>query len=87
MSSNHSRPPTALLVLPFAFLMGCNGNVDIAGPGGATEGKPVGLVHMACAREGRETLHEARVFDGDRAAVRSATVRAALAMLLAMARG
>ena len=59
----------------------------IAGPGGATEGKPVGLVHMACAREGRETLHEARVFDGDRAAVRSATVRAALAMLLAMARG
>jgi nicotinamide-nucleotide amidase len=57
----------------------------IAGPGGATENKPVGLVHMACARDGRETVHLARVFDGDRAAVRAATVRAALGLLKAMA--
>ncbi len=57
----------------------------IAGPGGATPTKPVGLVHMACARKGRETLHERRVFRGGRAAVREATVVAALDMVLRQA--
>lgn len=55
----------------------------IAGPGGATETKPVGLVHLATARKGRETRHERRVFDGDRATVRLATVDVALEMLKA----
>ena len=54
----------------------------IAGPGGGSEGKPVGLVHMACARSGAETIHERHVFDGDRNAVRSATVKAALELVL-----
>jgi len=54
----------------------------IAGPGGGTEAKPVGLVHLAAARTGAEPLHERRVFDGDRSAVRTATVEAALSLLL-----
>ena len=50
----------------------------IAGPGGATPGKPVGLVHLAAARRGTPTLHRAEVFAGDRTEVRCATVEAAL---------
>ena len=52
----------------------------IAGPGGATPGKPVGLVHMAAARRGGRTIHLARVFPGDRAEVRAATVDAVLGL-------
>lgn len=54
----------------------------IAGPGGGTVSKPVGLVHIACARRESWTVHERHVFAGDRAAVRAATVEAALALLL-----
>jgi nicotinamide-nucleotide amidase len=50
----------------------------IAGPGGGTATKPVGLVHLACARRDRDTLHERRIFTGDRGAVRMAAVKAAL---------
>ncbi len=57
----------------------------IAGPGGATATKPVGLVHLACARRGQATVHRREVFAGDRAAVRAATVEIALAMLRAAA--
>lgn len=53
----------------------------IAGPGGGSATKPVGLVHLACARKGRDTLHERRIFTGDRAAVRMAAVRAALKLV------
>lgn len=53
----------------------------IAGPGGATARKPVGLVHLACARRGGATRHARRVFPGNRAAVRHATVEAALELL------
>ncbi|WP_419898048.1 CinA family protein [Roseomonas sp. USHLN139] len=53
----------------------------IAGPGGAVPGKPVGLVYLAAARRGRPTQVQRHVFPGDRAAVRAATVVAALAML------
>lgn len=53
----------------------------IAGPGGATPGKPVGLVHLAAARLGRPTLHMEQVFAGDRSAVRAATVDAALELV------
>ena len=53
----------------------------IAGPGGATATKPVGLVHLAAARDGRvlQAIHE--VFPGDRGAVRLAALRQALSLL------
>lgn len=54
----------------------------IAGPGGATAEKPVGLVHMASARKGRATLHERHVFSGDRESVRRQATEAALRLLL-----
>ena len=54
----------------------------IAGPGGGSEEKPVGLVHIAAARAGEATLHrECRFGDIGRSAVRLATVEAALEML------
>ena len=58
----------------------------IAGPGGATPGKPVGLVHMAVARQGFATIHQRHVFVGDRAAVRRASVVGALELLVQAAR-
>lgn len=53
----------------------------IAGPGGATATKPVGLVHLGCARRGGTVLHEQRVFAGDRTAVREQSVALAFAMI------
>jgi nicotinamide-nucleotide amidase len=53
----------------------------IAGPGGATADKPVGLVHLASCRQGSEPLQARHVFAGDRAAVRLASVEAALDVL------
>ena len=53
----------------------------IAGPGGGAANKPVGLVHIACARKGHETLHERRIFTGDRGGVRMSTVKAALKLV------
>ena len=58
----------------------------IAGPGGATPGKPVGLVHFAAASRGGRPLHEERQFgDIGRTQVREASVVQALAMLQALA--
>lgn len=56
----------------------------IAGPSGGTPEKPVGLVHLAAARRDGRTDHAAHHFDGDRTAVRQATVTTALAMLDAL---
>lgn len=53
----------------------------IAGPGGGSEAKPVGLVYLAVARRGGEPAIERHQFHGDRAAVRQATVERALEML------
>ena len=57
--------------------LSCTG---IAGPGGATPAKPVGLVFIGAARRGGETVVQRHVFPGDRAAVRAATVAEALAL-------
>jgi nicotinamide-nucleotide amidase len=60
----------------------------IAGPGGGSEDKPIGLVHLAAARTGHETLHrEMRYGDIGRSAVRLATVRTALEMLIEISQG
>jgi nicotinamide-nucleotide amidase len=53
----------------------------IAGPGGATPGKPVGLVWFGLAAKGAPTRVEKRNFAGDRAAVRRQAVATALALL------
>ena len=58
----------------------------IAGPGGGTATKPVGLVHFGAVRRGGPVALDHRVFPGDRAAVRRATVRHALEMLLSLLR-
>jgi nicotinamide-nucleotide amidase len=53
----------------------------IAGPGGGSEAKPVGLVYLAVARKGSDPAIERHQFHGDRAAIRKATVERALEML------
>lgn len=60
----------------------CVAVTGIAGPGGGTETKPVGLVYLACARKGFETLVEKHVFKGDRDQVREQTVKRALEMVI-----
>ncbi|MET0971082.1 MAG: CinA family protein [Tardiphaga sp.] len=60
----------------------------IAGPGGATPGKPVGLVHFAAAaRDGRIVNKECRFGAIGRSAVRQRSVLEALRLLMDMARG
>ena len=60
----------------------------IAGPGGATPGKPVGLVHFAvAARDGRILHRECRFGALGRSAVRQRSVVEALRMLMELARG
>ena len=57
----------------------------VAGPGGGSEDKPVGLVHLAVVRSGHEPIAERHVFPGDRDAIRHASVLTALAMLTSLA--
>lgn len=54
----------------------------IAGPGGGSDEKPVGLVHLASARTNSPTLHQRHVFKGNREAIRLQAVQAALELLL-----
>ena len=57
----------------------------VAGPGGGTKLKPVGLVHIAAAREGRSILYEVHRFgDIGRSEIRMKTVEAALELLRRM---
>ena len=57
----------------------------VAGPGGGTKLKPVGLVHIAAARERRSILHEAHRFgDIGRGEIRIKAVEAALLLLQRM---
>jgi len=55
----------------------------IAGPGGGSTEKPVGLVHIASARKGFATLHnECRFGEKPREEIRHQTVLSALALVL-----
>lgn len=53
----------------------------VAGPGGGSAAKPVGLVYLAVSRRGSTTQVERQVFPGDRSAVRRATVLRAFTLL------
>lgn len=68
----HSRADTAVSA------------TGVAGPGGGTAAKPVGLVHLAVAAKGAPTLHrECRFGDIGREAIRLESVEVALALLRA----
>ena len=55
----------------------------VAGPGGGTQDKPVGLVHFACADANGDVTHVERRFgELSRDEIRSLSVRVALQMLL-----
>jgi nicotinamide-nucleotide amidase len=55
----------------------------VAGPGGGSAEKPVGLVWFGLAVRDGAVLTEHRMFTGDRAAIRAATVVHAFAMIRA----
>ncbi len=57
----------------------------VAGPGGGSDEKPVGLVHLAAVRKGHEPIAERHIFPGDRDAIRRVSVLTALAMLASLA--
>lgn len=76
-----SEPTARAMVAGALERSGCDLAIavtGIAGPGGGSETKPVGLVHIAAGTRGGETLHERHVFPGDRSAIRLATVATAL---------
>ena len=52
----------------------------IAGPGGGTEEKPAGLVHISLVAEAAE-VSEQHIWSGDRLANKRASARAALRLL------
>lgn len=54
----------------------------IAGPGGGTPQKPVGLAYLAVLRRGGQATVERHVFAGDRSAVRRAVAERVLTLLL-----
>ena len=54
----------------------------IAGPGGGTEGKPVGLVHFACATDEGTVVRVERFGDVGRQQVREATIMVALDLVV-----
>ena len=53
----------------------------VAGPGGGTAEKPVGLVHFGAIRRGGAALERREVFAGDRTKVRLDSIAAALELL------
>lgn len=61
------------------YALACSG---IAGPGGGTAEKPVGLVFIALARPGAPTVVLRNEFMGPREAVKTQTAERAIALLL-----
>ena len=53
----------------------------VAGPGGGTAERPVGLVHFCAIRRGGAARQRREIFAGDRTAVRLSSVAAALDLL------
>ncbi len=53
----------------------------IAGPGGGSDEKPVGLVHFACQRRNHKPSEARQIFTGNRADIRTQAACFALGML------
>jgi nicotinamide-nucleotide amidase len=53
----------------------------VAGPGGGSADKPVGLVCIGLAQRGHDVVSERHMFPGDRTAIRAATVKRAFALI------
>lgn len=71
-----------------ASALGCTcglGITGVAGPGGGTDEKPVGLVWYA-ASFGGDVVAERQIFSGDRIAIRERAAQAALALLYRLLR-
>ena len=69
----------ALLKTPLATLAASV--TGIAGPGGGSQGKPVGLVHFACQWRGKPAIHDHHIFTGDRDSVRKKSLHNSLTMI------
>jgi nicotinamide-nucleotide amidase len=54
----------------------------VAGPGGGSAEKPVGLVHFGASRKGGPVVTEHRLFTGDRDSVRAQATRRALELMI-----
>ena len=67
-----AKTPAAMLALAIT---------GIAGPGGATPDKPIGLVHFALQRRGEAAQLDRVIFTGDRSAVRAQATLHALQLL------
>lgn len=62
------------------------GVTGVAGPGGGSAEKPVGLVYISAAAKNELPEVRENRFDGDRDAIREASVGVALDMLIALAK-
>ena len=69
----------ALLKTPAARLAASV--TGIAGPGGGSKDKPVGLVHFSCQWRGKPAVHEHQTFTGNRDSVRKKSLRKLLIMI------
>ena len=69
----------ALLKTPAARLAASV--TGIAGPGGGSHDKPVGLVHFSCQWRGKPAVHDHLTFTGDRYSVRKKSLRKLLTMI------
>lgn len=62
------------------------GITGIAGPGGGTKQKPVGLVYISIATDNKH-IYEKCLFDGDRQSVRNQATNKALRMIINILKG
>ncbi len=69
----------ALLKTPAAQLAASV--TGIAGPGGGSQDKPVGLVHFSCQWRGKPAVHEQQTFTGDRGSVRKKSLYKSLTLI------
>ena len=69
----------ALLKTPAARLAASV--TGIAGPGGGSQDKPVGLVHFSCQWRGKSAVYDHHIFTGDRDSVRKKSLQNLLTMI------